>query len=199
MAIDYTVKFTDLIMIVAVVVGPIVAVRLTRFLDEQREIRGRKLWIYKTLMATRAYTLSAQHVEALNRIDLEFNPNVTAERQVLSIWRQYLDLLGDRNIPQEQWGLRRIDLLVELLYQMGKNLGYDYDKTEIKNGTYAPVAHGRLEEQQEEIRQGAIEVLQGKREIKIFVATSPSNNTPGAPSGFAASASPVAIEGQSQQ
>lgn len=88
-----------------------------------------------------------------------------------------MDLLGDRNIPADQWGIRRVDLLVELLYQMGQSLGYDYDKTQIKNGTYAPIAHGRIEEQQESIRQGVIDLLHGKKVIPMWVA----NITPDSP------------------
>jgi len=174
---DWTVKITHIVMVLAVFIGPIIAVRLTRYLDERKEVRERKLWVFKTLMATRAYTLAPQHVEALNRIDLEFNPKKKHEKKVLEFWRQYLDLLGDRNIPADQWGIRRVDLLVELLYQMGQSLGYDYDKTQIKNGTYAPIAHGRIEEQQESIRQGVIDLLHGKKVIPMWVA----NITPDSP------------------
>lgn len=67
---------TEIIMVLAVFLGPVVAVRLTRFLDDRKEVRERKLWIFKTLMATRAYTLAQTHVEALNRIDLEFEPTI---------------------------------------------------------------------------------------------------------------------------
>ncbi len=49
---------TDWLMITAVFLGPIVAVRLTRYLDDRKEVRARKLEIFKTLMATRAYTSS---------------------------------------------------------------------------------------------------------------------------------------------
>ncbi len=169
MSFDWTIKVTDIVMIFAVALGPIIAVQLTRYLDDRKEIRGRKLWVFKTLMATRAYTLSPQHVEALNRIDLEFSPKNKHEKKVLGYWRQYLDLLGDKLLPPDQWGVRRMDLLVELLYQMGISLGYDYDKTEIKNGTYSPVAHGRIEEQQEAIRQGVVDLLQGKRVMPMWV------------------------------
>lgn len=171
MSFDWTIKVTDVVMILAVVAGPIVAVRLTRYLDERKEIRERKLWVYKTLMATRATALSPKHVEALNRIDLEFESAKKHEKKVLEYWRQYLDLLGEKNISEEQWNLRRIDLLVELLYQMGISLGYDYGKTQIKNGIYFPVAHGQIEEQQAAIRQGVIDVLQGKKAISMNVAS----------------------------
>ena len=83
----------DWLMIAAVFLGPIVAVRLTRYLDNQKEIKERKLEIFKSLMATRAYTVSWLHVEALNRIDLEFDAN--RDREVVEAWKEYLDLLND--------------------------------------------------------------------------------------------------------
>jgi hypothetical protein len=126
------------------------------------------------LMATRAYTLAPLHVEALNRIDLEFQANRKHEKLVLEAWKAYLDLLGNRDLSPEQWNVKRVDLLVELLYHMGHALGYDFDKTQIKNGTYAPVAHGRIEEQQEAIRQGVIDLMEGKRVLPMYLTNLPA-------------------------
>ena len=164
---------TDTLMILATLCGPLIAVQVTRYLDDLKEIRSRKLNIFKTLMATRAYSLSAAHVEALNRIDLEFNSNTKAEKKVLSIWKEYLDLLGNTSLSPEQWSFRRVDILVELLSAMGEALGYDFDKIQIKNATYAPVAHGRIEEEQQVIRGQVLEVLNGKRSLPIQVINSP--------------------------
>lgn len=157
------------LIVLATFAGPIVAVRATRYLDDQKEIRERKLWVFKTLMATRAYTLAASHVEALNRIDLEFSGDSLKEKKIIATWRQYLDLLGDKSLSPEQWGVRRVDLLVELLHTMGAALGYEFDKTQIKNGTYAPVAHSRTEEEYEAIRRLTLEILQGNRAVPVSV------------------------------
>lgn len=123
----------DWLMIFAVLFGPIIAVQLTRYLDRIKEIRERKLDIFKTLMATRAYNVSWAHVEALNRIDLEFDHNNKKEKAVISAWKEYLDLLSNSSINSEQWNIKRVDLLVELLHKMAKVLNYDFDKTHIKN------------------------------------------------------------------
>jgi hypothetical protein len=45
---------SDGLMVLAALLGLIISVRLTRYLDEQREIGDRKPSIFKTLMATRA-------------------------------------------------------------------------------------------------------------------------------------------------
>ncbi len=160
---------SDWIMILAVFLGPIVAVRLTRYLDDKKEVEARKLEIFKTLMATRAYNISWSHVEALNRIDLEFDKNNKNEREVIEAWEAYLDLLGDTSMSADQWGVRRLDLLVELLYKMAKVLKYDFDKIHIKNSTYTPRAHSETEREQDIIRKGIIEILEGRRPIPMEV------------------------------
>lgn len=158
---------TAWLTILAIFLGPIVAVQLTRYLDEKREIRNRKLNIFKTLMATRAYTVSWNHVEALNRIDLEFSKQKPNERKVLDAWKAYLDLLGDKALPPDQWTVKRVDLLVDLLQSMALVLKYDFDKTQIKNSAYAPKAHGDIEAEQNALRRLSLELLEGKRAIPI--------------------------------
>jgi hypothetical protein len=59
-------------MVVAVLLGPILAIQAEKFLHSRRERRQRKLEVFRTLMANRAAGLSPAHVEALNRIDIEF-------------------------------------------------------------------------------------------------------------------------------
>ena len=165
---------SDILMILVTALSPVTAVQVTRRLDDRNEERGRKLQIFKTLMATRAYTLSSKHVEALNQIDLEFPVKKRAEKPVVEVWLQYLDHLGDKAMSPENWAEKRVNLLVELLYAMARALGYDFNKTQIKNGTYAPVAHGRLEEEQQKVRELVIEVLEGKRSLPMLVANLPN-------------------------
>ena len=86
-------KIADLVMILAVFAGPIVAVQLSRYLDRKKEIHERKLVIFKTLMATRATTLSAPR----GSVEPD-RPGVGAdnkrEREVITAGKP-MDLLGD--------------------------------------------------------------------------------------------------------
>jgi hypothetical protein len=50
---------------------------------------------------------------------------------------------------------------VDLLYAMAKALNYDFNKTQIKNSTYSPTAHSRIEDEQERIRAMTLELLEG--------------------------------------
>jgi len=61
---------SDWLMISAVLTGPILAVQVQKFIESWREAKQRKIYIFKTLMATRGTTLSPRHVEALNIIDV---------------------------------------------------------------------------------------------------------------------------------
>jgi hypothetical protein len=122
---EKTMTIADWLTSSAILLDPIIAVQLARYLDNQKEERERKLQVFKALMATRAYTVSWHHVVALNRIDLEFDKDNKKEKAVIEAWKAYLDLLGDKNMLPEQWAVKRIDLLVELLHKMAQVLDYD--------------------------------------------------------------------------
>lgn len=168
---------TEVLMVLATAVSPLIAVQVTRYLDDRNEERGRKLQVFKTLMATRAQNISPIHVEALNRIDLEFSAKRKQEKPVVEIWQQYLDHLGNEAMDATAWNQRRVDLLVDLLYAMGQSLAYDFSKTQIKNGIYSPAAHGRIETEQERVRQLTLELLEGKRPLPMWVANLPNPQT----------------------
>jgi hypothetical protein len=158
--------------VLAVLLGPIIAVRLTRHLDESKEVTGRKLRVFKTLMATRAQGLSAAHVEALNSIELEFQPK--KDKEVLAAWREYLDFLGESNqLIGPPWNVRRVDLLTELLFRMSIGLKYNLDKTSIKNSIYAPTGHFKLEDDQAAIRKGLRELLEGNAVLPMLLTNLP--------------------------
>ena len=160
---------TDILIVSATLISPLIAVQVTRYLDDRKEERGRKLRVFKTLMATRATNLAPAHVEALNQIDLEFNIKVPKEKKVREIWQQYLDHLGARQMETQIWSVRRVDLLVDMLYEMGHSLGYDFSKTSIKNGTYNPTAHGKAEEEQQRFRALFLGLLEGKGSFPMHI------------------------------
>jgi hypothetical protein len=172
-------SLTDILMISATALSTLIAVQVTRYLDDKNEERDRKLRVFKTLMATRAYNISPAHVEALHSIDLEFNSRKPMEKAVLDVWQQYLDHLGQTQMEPTQWNLRRVDLLVDLLYAVDKSVGYDFNKTQIKNGTYSPTAHGRIEDEQSRIRAMTLELLEGRRELPMKINNVPLDALPG--------------------
>ncbi|WP_321487939.1 DUF6680 family protein [uncultured Hyphomonas sp.] len=168
----------DIVSVSAILLSPLIALRTSSWLEARKEVRLRKLGIYRTLMATRAQNLSHPHIEALNSIDLEFRAKNGKEKAVRDAWKLYLDHLNDRNYPAESWGVRRQELAVELLYVMGKAVGYDFDKVHIGKGIYSPMAHGRIEADQEAIRAGLRNILEKKSSIQVQVIGPDSNIQP---------------------
>ena len=79
-----------------------------------------------------------------------------------------LDLLSNyRNVNDAQEKSR--ELTAELLQAMGKCLGYDFDKVQVKKGAYYPEGLVNTEQEQHAVRRGILDVLQGKRRIPVGV------------------------------
>ena len=91
-------SLTDLITIVALLVAPFLAVFAQKQIEIWREKKSTKVWIFKTLMATRGRTLSLEHVQALNMIDLEFNNH--RDKAVIHAWKEYHNHLN--SFPKDE-------------------------------------------------------------------------------------------------
>lgn len=155
----------EIVTIIALVAGPILAVEVQKGGDQRRERRTRQLGVFRSLMATRAERLGFEHVKALNMIDVEFSGSARA-RPILDAWKTYLDHLN-RDPQTEGWLLRGDDLFADLLYAMSVFLGYKFDRIHLKNQAYWPRAHANLENDNAEIRKGVIAVLSGKTAITV--------------------------------
>ena len=68
--INVGITISDWLMIVAVILGPVIAVQIQKYIDRKNESRNRKLKVFSDLMTTRASTLAFQHVSALNMVCL---------------------------------------------------------------------------------------------------------------------------------
>ena len=151
--------------LVAVLLGPILAVQAQKWLERRREERNRKVWIFRELMATRGTRLSGRHVEALNTIELEYDGSKKKQKRVYEAWRSYFDMLytppGDPNGLANHFQ-KRDDLFVELVYEMGQYLGFKFDRVAIKRNCYTPVGHGHLEEDMNIIRKGLAKIFTSK-------------------------------------
>jgi hypothetical protein len=78
----FGIRLEGWLTLIAVIVGPVLAVQAQKYIERRREERIRKVFLFRELMATRAARLSQRHVEALNLIDLEYNQTKSKERAV---------------------------------------------------------------------------------------------------------------------
>lgn len=167
-------NLTEILTIVAIVLAPAIAILVGRYLDDRKEKKEAKLWVFRTLMATRATPMSQEHIRALNMIDVTFYGNNKKSRKVVDAWKFLLDHFGkDTNELSEdlitQWSEKNQELLIDLLQKMADCLKYDFDKTAIKNTSYFPKGWGEQEAESILIRKGFAEIIKGKLSLPIEV------------------------------
>ena len=164
----------EIIMIIAVIVAPILAVQVQKLLERIRENKYNKQRIFYALMATRTSRVSYEHVQALNMIDIEFywriilwkkvqNPK---DKIVQQSWKEYHDHLNSK-MDMELWNQRSDDLFITLLYNMAKALDYKFDKVELKRSAYSPIAQGEYENDNLVIRQSLAKILSGEKSLPM--------------------------------
>lgn len=154
---------SDWLNVLAILFSPLIALQVSKRLDEQKERRQRKMWVFYTLMATRNARVSPEHVRALNSIDIEF----TKEMAVTLAWKAYLDHLNNSSPDLAVWGQKSDDLFVELLYSMNVALHFNFDKTHLKRGIYSPRAHGEADDDAFVIRKALVAIAKGEQGLRV--------------------------------
>jgi hypothetical protein len=166
---------TDTFLILATFVGPIAAVQAQKWIERSRETRNRKLWIFHTLMSTRALRASSpEHVQALNSIDLVFNARKKGDKPIIDAWGEYLDHLNhypDNSDAKaiQTWNIKGEDFLIELLKKIGDRLGYSFTSVQLKRGIYYPRGHSDLISSQIALRDMIVKLSAGTWHFPVAV------------------------------
>ena len=153
----------------AVILGPILAVYITRIIDERRFDKTRKLEIFRTLMRTRQLSIHPEHVGALNLVEVEFADN----QKVIDAWQAYLKILGEPIPPLEEKGRfdkfikNRDNLLTKLIYEISIVLKFKVEQIDILQGNYVPKVWHDDDWEQRLTRHLLINVLSGRASLKI--------------------------------
>ena len=158
--------WTDGLTIVAIVTGPVTAVLTTRFLDRRHDKRRRQNELLVSLMRTRGARLSAEHVGALNAIQLEYH----GRERILDAYRRYIEHLGVPLPPvAEQYAYfnQREDRFLDLIASIAQDLDYQFDKRNLERLSYAPQAWGDYESLQRENMTLLWQLLAGHRPLHV--------------------------------
>jgi hypothetical protein len=160
-------------LMAATLIGPILAIQAQKCIERWTEKRNRKLDLFRTLMATRAYRLSHAHVEALNMIEIEFyDCRNNKGKKVMESWRSYFDNLADSDLQKNDhktWLSQQNDKFIAMLYEMSKFLRYDFDKVSLKRNGYSPQAHGDAEFRQHQIQEHLLKIFSGEQALPMDV------------------------------
>jgi hypothetical protein len=71
------------------------------------------------------------------------------------------------------WSAKNNELFVNLLHAISLDVGFLFDRVQLKKGAYTPVAHGDLAAEQSALRRLTIEMLSGGRPLKMDVVSVP--------------------------
>ena len=166
--------------IIAIIVGPVLAVLVTRLSDDRRLKRQRRMAVFRDLMRTRRMRLTPDHVGALNLVEIEFD----GEIHVIEAWRNYMAHLSKRIEPT--WTQEQTDqflgeqekLLARLLHAIAKSLKFQIDQLDIFQGGYLPEGWADEDRQQRALRLLLIELLRGNRGLPITPVINPTPQMP---------------------
>lgn len=129
----------------ALVIGPVAALFIQKRLDDRRAKIDRKIKIFRDLIANRANRLSPQYVQALNGIETEFY----GDKKVIGAWRALLEHLytpePSDEVERGQWLDRINERLTDLLCEMAEQLGYRFDRVDLKRYAYYPTRWNTVE------------------------------------------------------
>ena len=181
-----SVTISDWLIILATVCGPILAVQAQKFIERARARRDLRMSIFYRLMTFRATPLAPERIQALNMIELGFQPNwlgrqSAKDKAVTTAWKNLLDELGDGSgnstdqATLAAWQKRYDELSVKLLFALSKTLGFQFSEVELKRGIYYPRGHFEREALQNVISQNIARLLTGQTALKMDVTSFPAS------------------------
>ncbi len=124
------------LIVAALVAGPLAAVMVQMIVAAHREKHGRRLQIFRVLMATRNDRDNGEHLRALNMIDVEYYGRHFCglrfqrrrEKKVVEAWGRYQDYLTQ----QSRKDAAAEDLFADLLQCLAESLGYIFDRAYLR-------------------------------------------------------------------
>lgn len=172
-------------IVVATFLGPLIAVLVTRWIDQTRETKTRKLWVFRSLLANRRATLSKEFVDAMNLVEIEFFGN----ERVIGLWRRVMDKLhtdvsGFKDDERDRHFEEINDLRAKMMHEIGLSLGYKMEQLDILRGGYFPEGWRSLEHRNELINHFLADVALGQRAFPIVAIQPRSEGEQGAKDAF---------------
>lgn len=170
---DWTVKATDVAIIFATIVGPILAVWAAEWRQKRKAQEDRREWVFRTLMTTRGARLSPEHVAAINHIEFAFpRRGFTQIDDARALYRRHLrspDSVSPDGAVRQAWFNRVNELFADLLHSMAQAIHVPYPKSDITEESYYPDAFAQSAAEINEIRSLSLQVLKDGRPLHIRV------------------------------
>ena len=173
----YMIISTEGLTIIALIAGPVLAVLITRWLDNRRDKKSRRWQIFRDLMCFRTHPTSQGFVTALNLIEVEFYD----DWEVLNALKNLLEHYNKQE-PQGQGLLQTHlreaeELRTLLIKEVALALGIELDSLDILGKGYYPVAWANLEDHEATMRHLLSDIMRGNRSFPVHIVEPPMNQT----------------------
>ena len=150
----------------AVYYGPIKAVSAARQQEAAAQKTKRKFEIFASLMKTRRFQLDPEHVASLNLIQVYFADHGA----VLKTYREYIKLLSRKAIPgvaDESLWKERDDAFIDLVHEIAKSIGFQYDKKDLVELSYGPQGWANDQDTVRKLHALLVDVLEHRRALPV--------------------------------
>jgi hypothetical protein len=146
------------------IVGPVLAVLISIWVQSRIEKRRQKKYIIANLMSTRHQIVSDEIVRNLNMIDIVFHN----KKKVRKLWHEYYDMLQNTGLNNptgwKQWNTKKL----ELIQEMAKAAGFGKKITTIDvDRVYAPVGLSEDAQRMRDIGTELLRVLKESSGLRI--------------------------------
>jgi hypothetical protein len=127
-------KLNDWLTLLAIVLGPVIAVSITLWIEHRRRVRERQLQIMRMLLSTRHMPADPRYNVAINLIPAEFN----SQAEIMTAWRRYHDLVSQHPTPADQPDHQRRMAVAQstLIYQIMVSVGLKLSEGDIQTQAY---------------------------------------------------------------
>lgn len=161
----------------AILLGPILAVIITRIIDSRRDRYARRMHVFRELMRNRRNALSPDYVGALNLVEVEFY----GEKDIEATWKALMIQLsteaGEGEDKLKAWNEEIRARTTRLIHAMGKSLRFNMEQLDILAGGYAPRGWEDVEVEVRYFRRLMIETLRGDRRLPVSVGGNIDDDT----------------------
>lgn len=159
----------EYITLLALFLGPVLAVLVGAWLENRKEKRTAKRWLLYALVSNRHARLDNDVIKAMNSIDVVF----ADDKEVRARWKEYLKLT-EADLSAEL-NLRNLDnKYIELVHAMAQVLGLAGKISQIQvSEAYTPQLVGTNQMRSEALIEGLIGVLSGKTPLAVVAFQEP--------------------------
>ena len=128
-------KFSDWISLTGLILGPVVAVSITLWIEGGRKKREQRIQVMRMLIATRHLPADPSYSVAINLIPVEFNDN----KRVMAAWNAYIEKVSQKPATGDEEQHKKIveARQTNLIFGMMKALDFNLSETAIQTSAYA--------------------------------------------------------------